>query len=77
LTKRQVESLLGTYDDDPIRALSSALRHVLGRPDAPWPELVAAGGFSDTRAAALLVGDQTALDQLVAELNELRNLDRA
>jgi hypothetical protein len=47
---------------------------VLVRPDAAWPELVAAAQLADTRAAALLVGEQRALDDLAAELNELRDL---
>jgi hypothetical protein len=47
---------------------------VLGRTDAGWPELVNASGFSDARAAALLLGEQGALDDLAAELNELRTL---
>jgi hypothetical protein len=47
---------------------------VLDRPDATWPELVAAAGFPDTRAAALLVGEEGALDRLAAELNEVRTV---
>lgn len=36
---------------------------------------VAAAQFTDTRAAALLTGDQRTLDALAAELNDLRTLD--
>lgn len=75
LNKRQVERLLADYDAGPVEALCVALRIVLARPDATWPELVAAARFTDTRAAALVVGEQLALDQLTAELNELRDLD--
>ena len=67
--------LLGTYDQDPVAALTRALRSVLERPDGGWPELVGAAGFTDSRAAALLLGEQRALDDLAAELNELRTLD--
>jgi hypothetical protein len=74
LRKRHVESLLAGYDDDPVAALTGALRIVLERPDATWPELVAAAGFPDTRTAALLVGEEGALDALASELNELRDL---
>jgi hypothetical protein len=55
--------------------LSTALGKVLDDSDATWPELVAAARFSQTRSAALIVGDQGALDDLVRELNELRDLD--
>jgi len=74
LTKRNVEALLGSYDDDPVGALTAALRLVLERSDDSWPELVRAANFTETRAAALLVGEQGALDDLAGELNELRDL---
>ncbi|CAB4881575.1 unannotated protein [freshwater metagenome] len=67
--------LLARYDQAPVAALTTALRRVLGRPDAAWPELLAAARFTDTRTAALLVGDERALDALAAELNEIRTLD--
>ncbi|MCU1368134.1 MAG: hypothetical protein JWL72_873 [Ilumatobacteraceae bacterium] len=44
--------------------------------DGTWPELVGAARFSDSRSAALLVGEQRTLDELAAELNELRGLDQ-
>ena len=66
--------MLAHYDTNPVRALTSALRVVLEMPAANWPELIGAAGFSDTRAAALIVADDVALDALVAELNELRML---
>jgi hypothetical protein len=53
------------------------LRIVLDRRSATWPELVAALaplGFDDTRRAALLIGEERALDALAAELNERRTL---
>jgi hypothetical protein len=74
LTKRAVEELLATYDADPVGALTVALRIVLGRHDATWPEVVAAAGFDDTRRAALLIGEERSLDALAAELNERRTL---
>ncbi|MCU1398642.1 MAG: hypothetical protein JWN62_1751 [Acidimicrobiales bacterium] len=67
--------MLAGYDVDPVPALTVALRIVLERADATWPELVRAAGFSDSRSAALLVGEQRTLDELAAELNELRTLD--
>lgn len=73
LTKTAAVALLRDYDDDPITALSVALRLVLER-DGTWPELIAAAPITDTRRAALLAGEQGALDSLAAELNELRGL---
>ena len=75
LAKRHVESLLADYDDDPVAALTVALRIVLEQPDATWPELVARAGLPDTQCAALLVGEEGALDALTRTLNELRALD--
>ena len=66
--------MLAGYDDDSVAALTIALRTVLDQPAATWPELVAGAGFTDTRAAALLLGEERALDDLAAELNELRTL---
>jgi len=74
LTKRNVEALFDGYDADPVAALTDALRIVLERADDTWPDLVRAAGFSETRAAALLLAEPVALDELAAELNELRTL---
>jgi hypothetical protein len=74
LTKRDAEALLGTYDSDPVAALTAALRIVLERDSASWPELIQAGGFTETRTAALLLGELGTLDELAAELNERRGL---
>lgn len=74
MSKRDVETLLATYDADAVAALTIALRRVLGQRDATWPELLASAPLTDTRRAALLVAEQGALDDLAAELNELRAL---
>jgi hypothetical protein len=66
--------LLASYDLDPVGALTVALRRVLDQPDASWPDLLASAGFTDTRRAALLVGEERSLDTLATELNELRML---
>ena len=65
---------MGAYDDDPVAALTTALRRVLDSPDGDWPTLVRLGGFSPERSARLLGADQRALDELAAELNEQRAL---
>jgi hypothetical protein len=71
LTKRDVEALLTTYDDDPVGALTTALRVVLDRPTAAVGELLAAAGLD--RSA---LDDVTSRDRLVRDLNELRDLPR-
>jgi hypothetical protein len=75
LNKTDVERLLADYDADPVASLSAALRIVLSMPDAAWPELLVAAPISADRRAALLTQEQSALDALVTELNELRRLD--
>ncbi len=72
LGKRHVEALLAGYDTDPVEALTQALRHVLQAPDAEWAQLVVLCGFLPGRTAALAAHDVRALDELAAELNEMR-----
>jgi hypothetical protein len=48
------------------------LRLVFAQPHASWAELVAR--LDPDRRPALLAGDLEALDQLAAELNELREI---
>lgn len=74
LRKADVEALLRDYDQDPIGALTAALRIVLDRPRDDWAALLVAAPLSDSRRGALLVGDQTALDELAAQLNEVRSV---
>ena len=76
LRKRDVEALLDRFDDDPVGALTIALRRVLGRPEAGWLELLEAAPVSPERRRALAADDQGALDDLARELNELRTLAR-
>ena len=74
LSKFDVEVLLDDYDRDPIAALSRALAKVLDRPVEPWADLVAAAPLDSDRRQALLALEQTALDNLLRELNEQRSL---
>lgn len=74
LRKRDVEILLATYDADPVAALTVALRRVLDRPGAAWPDLLAASGLPDDTVEALRTGRPAALDDLATTLNELRTL---
>ena len=74
MKKADVEWMLAVYDADPIGTLTAALRIVLERPGATWPELIGALPFTDTRRTALLLGEERTLDALVAELNERRDV---
>ena len=74
LRKVDVERLLASYDGDPVGALTEAMRTVLDRPGDGWASLLAASGLSPERVALLRTGNQGALDDLAAELNELRTL---
>lgn len=74
LRKADVEALLARYDKDPVGALATALQVALDRPDLEWTALVKLAGFSCARRIRLQGSDPAALDELVAELNELRTI---
>lgn len=78
LSKRDVETLLGTYDHDPVAALETALRLLSDRPDAHFDELLQhladRGRLTPTRVAGLVRREVDVLDALAAELNETRTL---
>jgi hypothetical protein len=67
--------MMAAYDTDPVDAVTTALRSLTGRTDASWEELALVAATDPDRRAALLAGDPAALDDLVTELNELRQLD--
>ncbi|MBK8332837.1 MAG: hypothetical protein IPL07_10740 [Acidimicrobiaceae bacterium] len=72
LCKADVEQLLAGYDADPVAALTTALRVVLDQPGGEWTALLKAAAFSCARRIRLQGNDPAALDELAAELNELR-----
>lgn len=78
LRKRDVEALLARYDDDPVAALTDALRTLLDQPADTFDGMVGtlreAGNVSPDRARALLDRHVDALDQLARDLNETRVL---
>ena len=74
LGKAHVEALLATYDAGPVAALTAAMRIALDAPTLEWEELLQLADFSSDRRRLLLDGEPSALDQLAAELNELRTL---
>ncbi|MCB0955593.1 MAG: hypothetical protein R2694_18940 [Ilumatobacteraceae bacterium] len=77
LNKFDAERLMDAYDADPVAALTAALRVLLDRPHDDWTQLVKAAGFTCARRILLQGADPVALDELAAELNELRALDPA
>lgn len=74
LSKAQVEVLLATYDSAPIDSLTAALRIALDAPAMEWTALLGLADFSAARHQQLLRGDPAALDELAAELNEVREV---
>ena len=70
--KVDVEQLLAGYDIGPVAARTTALRVVLDQPSGDWTALLKAAGFSCARRIRLQGNDPAALDELAAELNELR-----
>lgn len=72
LRKVDVERMMATYDDDPVSSLTTALQVVLGLPGEHWTALVRSAGFTCARRIRLQALEMSALDELLAELNEMR-----
>jgi hypothetical protein len=74
LSKRDIEVLLDEYDNDPVGAVSVALRKLIDDHDAPWHVLVA--GVPESVASRSLLEDHdiSALDAVVKHLVENRRL---
>jgi predicted pyridoxine 5'-phosphate oxidase superfamily flavin-nucleotide-binding protein len=76
LRKRDVERMMADYDHDPVAALTTALRTTLDQPDLEWTALVKMAGFDCARRIRLQAGETVALDELLVELNEQREINR-
>lgn len=74
LKKHEAESMLKSFDDDPIASLTRAMRIATGFPHATWEHLVSMLRGHDREA--LLREETVALDLLAAELNETRTIGR-
>ena len=72
LSKRDVERMLDEYDRDPLAALLTAMRIVLGRPYATWLTAVLESCDDVKKRQQLLNSEQSALDDIARELNETR-----
>jgi len=74
LKKADVETMLATYDHDPVAALTVALRTVLDQPDAGWPQLLEKAPVTCALRIRLQAAEVAAFDELAAHLNEVRTL---
>ena len=72
LTKNDVELLMSSYDNDPVRALTQSLRKVFGMPHATWHTLIERVEHDAARRSLLFAHDEVSLDHLVSLLNETR-----
>jgi len=74
LSKRDIEALLGQYDNDPVDALHTALRILIPMCPDDWNTTVALLSVSEEQKTALCAGKIEALDSLVKQLVETRGL---
>ena len=74
LTKREVETLLDTYDDDPMGALSVAISLTQEEMLDSWSEVVQKAELDENRAHRLREGHTEACDELLKRLVENRSL---
>ena len=74
LGKRDVEALMTDIETEPVGAMTTALQHVLDRPDLVFDQLVELAPIEPSLQRRLHDRDEEALDELARELNETRTL---
>lgn len=74
LKKQEVESMMSSYDIDPVSALTTALRIATGHRQATWEHLISL--LPRRQREKLLNADMIAMDLLATELNETRTVSR-
>jgi hypothetical protein len=74
LTKKQVETLLDTYDRDPVGSLQIAISSLLGVDCPTWEAMMALLPSQYSSLSSLAQQETTAMDNLVKQLVEHRNL---
>jgi hypothetical protein len=74
LTKKEVETLMLTYDADPVGSLCNTISALLGVPATTWTQLLALLPPAFAESKELMNQDVTALDELVKQLVEQRTL---
>jgi hypothetical protein len=74
LTKKEVETLLDTYDDDPAGSLRTAISSLLGVECPTWNSMTALLPERFTASGLLERKETAAMDGLVKQLVEHRSL---
>jgi len=74
LTKKEVETLLDTYDANPEGSLRIAVSSLLGVDCPTWDSMTALMPATYTASGSLLRQEMTAMDDLVKQLVEHRAL---
>ena len=66
--------MLDSYDQDPVTALTTALRLTLEVDAVTWDELTQLAGVTESQREALLTHETAALDEVLKLLVEKRSL---
>ena len=74
LTKKEVETLLNSYDADPADSLRIAVCSLLGVDCPTWDSMTALMPTRYRESGSLVLQDLTAMDDLVKQLVEHRAL---
>jgi hypothetical protein len=74
LTKKEVESLLDSYDNDPTGSLRTAVSSLLGVECASWEIMTSLMPAKYASSGSLQRQETTAMDDLVKQLVEHRAL---
>jgi hypothetical protein len=74
LTKKEVETLLETYDVDPAGSLRIAVSSLLGVDCPTWDTMIALMSGHFTASGSLARQETTSMDNLVKQLVEHRSL---
>lgn len=74
LTKKEVETLLDTYDQDPVNSLRTAVNSLLGVECPTWEAMMTLLPPRYSSLSSLAQQETTAMDNLVKQLVEHRVL---
>jgi len=74
LTKKEVETLLETYDEEPAGSLRIAVSSLLGVDLPTWDSMIALMPSHFTASGSLARQETTSMDNLVKQLVEHRSL---
>ncbi len=74
LTKKEIEILLETYDEDPAESLRIAVSSLLGVDFPTWDSMIALMPTRYTSSESLARQETSSMDELVKQLVEHRTL---